>query len=102
MQRNDPGGPGIISQDRLESTKLRRANETDRVGKREVRTGIGVEQNDSATMAAVCGFDQREDRIPDSFHLPPSAYGAAFRQGTQPLHAVILPQVIAQGWPQPA
>jgi hypothetical protein len=50
-----PGGPGRISQDRLEGAKLRRINDADRLGEQEMARGIRIELNNSVSIVSLRG-----------------------------------------------
>src|SRR5437879_5193829 len=72
MEQDHPGTARGTPQDRLERLQLRRIDDADRIGEREMATGVRIEKDDSVAVLNVRGFNQRKDRVPDLRHLSPS------------------------------
>ena len=102
MEQNDPGVMGMILEDQLQRPELRRIDDADGVGEREVTAGIRIEENDPISLICPRGFDQWKDRVPNLRHLPSSAHRAALRQRAQPLGALAFAQVFPKRWAERA
>src|SRR5262249_46465085 len=93
MEQDHRGATRRTSQDHLERVQPRWNDDADRIGEREVAARIRIEGDYPISTNPRWRFDQREDRVPDLHHFPPSTHRAAWGQPTQAFHAIALPQI---------